>query len=253
MKTLYSIPVHECPECVEQMCQGIMHFDKNALIVLHVSKNQNIDHFQIDNVVINPEQFETLWGWDFSRIHVSNYLFARKKFEISYVIFLSSNCLMLKDPSDFIKNYDCGFSEHNHDGSKITPPYLIQDYQLGWAGDLYKTESFQGILNELNTTKRYGCVIDASYVNSLIMDKISYLYEKYFYYQISIHHSLEEQLFPTIACNLTTKISDSLMHMGNQNLEGFKRLIEKENVFFNKRIPRDMNNELRKFYNTIIK
>ena len=40
--------------------------------------------------------------------------------------------------------------------------------------------------------------------------------------------------------------------MGDQRLDGFKLLLEKEDVFFNKRIPRDMDNELRKYYNTII-
>ena len=253
MSILYSIPIHECSECVKQMGDGILFFDTNAVIVLHISDTQHIDFYKTNNhrILINLKQFETKWGWDLSRVHVSNYLYAKSKFEISDIIFLTSNCLMLRNPSEYIKDYDCGFSEYKHDASKLTPPLLVEDYQIGWAGDLPKSKEYQSILSELNTDKLYGCVIDGGYVKSKVMDRIVYLYEKYYNYK-TLGFSLEEQLFPTIACNISGKISDALLHMGDQQLEGFKILLQTENVFFNKRIPRNMNNELRNYYNTII-
>lgn len=256
MSILYSIPVHECYECIKQMCDGILFFDKNAIIVLHISNSQSMDFYKGDNerVFVNPKQFETIWGCDFSGIHISNYLYVKDKFKISDIVFLTSNCLMLRNPAEYIKDYDCGFSEFQHDCSKLTPPLLVKDYQIQWAGDLHKTKEFSSILEELNTTKIYGCMIDGGYVKSHIMDKLVYFCQKNYKYEKLnlLPGRLEEQLFPTIACNLTNKISDALLYYCDQNLEGFQNLLKREDVFFNKRISRDINNPIRQYYNKII-
>jgi len=234
------------------MCDGILFFDKNAKIVLHVSDSISIDLFKFDNnIIINPTQFETRWGWDFTRIHVSNYLLVKNKFDISHVIFLTSNSLMLRNPSEFIKNYDAGFSEQQHGIRKLTPPLLIENYQISWGGAFLTDNRYLNILSELNSNKKFGCIIDGTFVTSYIMDKICYFYEKHFNYE-TITFCLEEFLIPTIACNLAKNISDALLYMRSVELDEFKELFKKEDVFFNKRIPRDMSSDIRKYYNTII-
>ena len=81
-RILYICPVHECSECVKQMCDGILYYDKDALIVLHVSKSSQIKDFEIclsKNVFINPVQFETYWGCDFMKVIISNYFLILKE------------------------------------------------------------------------------------------------------------------------------------------------------------------------------
>lgn len=197
MSILYSIPVHECEECIKQICDGILFFDNDAIIVLHISDSQSIDFFKSysDRILINKKQFATHWGWDLAKVHVSNYLYVKNNFnfDISHVIFLSSNCLMIKNPRDFIKDYDIGFSEFvesylnpnykdikSDNWYKRTPPILVEDYQIGWGGPFLNDERYLKILEELNSNNKYGCMIDGCYVNNNIMDKICYFYNKYF-------------------------------------------------------------------------
>lgn len=245
MSILYSIPIHESYDCVKQMCDGILYYDKDAIIVIHITSEQSLDLFKsYDNrILLNPIQFRTKWGWDFTRVHVSNYLYAKNKFNISHIIFLTSNCLMVKNPSSFIKDYDCGFSESIDENS-------------GWLDDVKNNTEYKNMLNELNSNKKFGCIIDGSYTNSDIMDKICYFYYKYFKDCYDKIHSLEEKIIPTISCNLTDKISNSLLHFvaieTGPDLNYFKYLQEKEDVFFIKKIPRDINIEVRQYYNKLI-
>lgn len=256
---LYSILVHECPECVEQMCKGILFFDNNSLIVIHAStsidKNQL---FSNDKIIINPIQYETRWGWDFAKIHISNYEYIINNFyfDISYVIFLTSNTLMIKNPWEFIKDYDAGFSEYNTSNNyKLTPPLLKNEYQISWGGSFLKSKEYINILSELNTDKMYGCIIDASYVNKFIMDKICYFYHKYFSNNeiLKYINAPEEIIFPTISCNLTNKISESLIYLTNEiELNDLENINNYKNIYFIKRVSRDMNHQIRKYYNTLI-
>jgi len=255
MNILYSIPIHSCPECVRQLCDGILFFDKTAIIILHVSSSESIstfDYIKNDKILINPTQFETNWGWDFTRIHVSNYLYVKDNIEISHVIFLTSNTLILRNPYEYIKNNDAAFSEHQLNiNNKLTPPLLVTKEQIGWGGEFLESQEYLNLLRELKSKDMYGCIIDGCFVNSTIMDKICYFYYKYFK-DCDFHHSLEERIIPTIACNVSKKITESSLLLRNQNLNSFKNLIDNNKVVFNKRIERDMENEIRKYYNTII-
>lgn len=255
MNILYSIPVYENPDCVKQMCDGILFFDKDAIIILHVSKFSSISnfkHLENDKILININQFETKWGWDFTRVHVSNYVYAKKRYNFTHIILLTSNTLMIKKPHEFMKKADVGFSEQQNGPTKLTPPELIKDYQIGWGGSFLKDKRYLNILNNLKSDKMYGCIIDGTYVTDDIMSQIQFYYEKYFNYEPNYFY-LEEILIPTIACNLAKKVNDSLLYLQElDNVEDYERL-EKDNfTFFNKRVPLDMNNVIRKHYNNII-
>lgn len=234
------------------MIKGILFLDNESIIVVHLSKGQNIKDykFENDNVFFNPKQFETRWGWDFAKIHISNYEYIKKYKNVNYVIFLTSNMLMFKNPKNFIYNYDCGFSEYNlSDNTKRTPPLLISENQFSWAGDIIKKIEFKNILLELNSNNIYGCVIDGSYVNNKIMNKICFLYNKYYKDTelLKYNNAPEEKIFPTIACNLTDKISDSLVYFNNSNIK-----INLNNYYFIKNIERNMKNSIRLLYYKLI-
>lgn len=271
MSILYSIPVHECEECIKQICDGILFFDNDAIIVLHISDSQSIDFFKSysDRILINKKQFATNWGWDLAKVHVSNYLYVKNNFnfDISHVIFLSSNCLMIKNPKDFIKDYDIGFSEFvesylnpnykniKEGWYKRTPPIIEEDYQIGWGGPFLNDERYLKILEELNSDKKYGCMIDGCYVKSYIMDKMCYFYNKYFSDEeyLKYINCPEEIIFPTISCNLTHNISDSLLYYHRSlDLNLFSNSLEFENVYFIKGVERDVNNDIREYYKKLI-
>lgn len=257
MSNLYSVSVHECPECAEQMCRGILKLDLNSQIVLHVSSATSIKDFKNclinKRVSINPHQFKTYWGCDFTRVHASNYAHALHnsefQFNISYVIFLGSNCLVMKDPSNFMADYKCGFTIHDH--VPKTPPEIGAEY-LGWWGDTSKDPRFLSVMSELENQKKYGCVIDGAYVSSEIMERICYLYDKYYDHSKNkdAEHifTLEERLIPTIACNSTNKISRSLAFWG-ADINGIK---DSGEYFIYKGIERKINNEFRMKYQEII-
>jgi hypothetical protein len=92
------------------------------------------------------------------------------------------------------------------------------------------------------------------------MNEICYFYEKYFNYE-KITFYLEEILIPTISCNLTKKISNSLLYMKNLNIEEFKKILIDNNDssfpygphFFTKRVEMNMDNDNRIYYEKYIK
>lgn len=256
MSNLYSVSVHECPECAEQMCRGILKLDLNSQIVLHVSSATSIKDFENclinKRVSINPHQFKTYWGCDFTRVHTSNYEHALHnsefQFDISYVIFLGSNCLVMKDPSNFMADYECGFTIH--DNPSRTPPAIGTKY-LGWWGNTSQDPRFLSAMSELENQEKYGCVIDGTYVSSRIMNRICYLYEKYYGPHKDDEHifTLEERLIPTIACNSTNKISRSLVLWWGADIN---RIEDPGEHFIFKGIERKINNEFRMKYQEII-
>lgn len=247
---MYSIPVHECTECVKQMCMGILSRDDNAIVILHVSSTDSIKNFEFNNdrIIVNPKQFNTSWGWDSTRIHVSNYKYAKQQNDIGYVIFLSSNCLMLNPiPTDTFL-YDAGFSEYIlNDNTKNTPPILNKSRHDNWwvQKNIESDKRFISLENELKWTARYGCMIDASFVNVYIMDMVVYFYEKYFNYD-ELTFALEEILIPSIACNFTTNITSSLLTYNyNFNIYEYEN---SNDIIFIKPIERSMNNTIRQKY-----
>ncbi len=227
------------------MCDGILFFDEEAIIVIHVSKSSNIHDFEIclrKNVYINPDQYETSWGCDFTVVHVSNYLLVKDKFDISYIIFLTSNMLMIKNPNNYIKDYDSGFND-------ISSVRFLEKHVDGWWGELNRKDYFFNILNELDSDTLYGGIIDGVFVTKEIMNKICELHIKYFDFKQNYEHAFEEKFIPTIAYNISNKISQQKCQFtfSNSDFENFK-----ENIFFMKKVERDMNNIVRKTYSSVI-
>jgi len=247
---LYSIPVHECPDCIEQMCRGILQFDDNSTIILHVSKSKSRHSFTINhpNVLINLQQFETSWGYDMSRVHISNFLYAKEKANFSHVVIIASNMLQLRDIKKEVKNNNVGYSIPR------TPEYHVsalidEDFKKGFAyHSALENSIFKQMLHDLNISDVYSCVLDGTYATTEMMDRLAEVYIKYYDFKPQARHAFEEVLFPTIICNLYQgKIYNSLTYEHTHTMELFHHGIEKK-FHFAKKVERDMNNEIRKYY-----
>ena len=82
---------------------------------------------------------------------------------------------------EFIESYlNPNYKNIKEGWYKRTPPIIEEDYQIGWGGPFLNDERYLKILEELNSDKKYGCMIDGCYVKSYIMDKMCYFYNKYF-------------------------------------------------------------------------
>lgn len=215
MSVLYSIPVHECPECADQLCRGIFHFDKDSKIILHVTKTQNKEKFIVKNknVIINPEQFETHWGYDMSRVHISNFLYAQKIFDFTHFVILSSNMLPLKSNNAEIRTKNVGFSVV-YSTRHHAPAFVDGRHPKGFAyfGALENLIFIQ-MIQECNFKNVYNCILDGAFVTTDLMKLSSDIYIKYFNFIAQKSFAFEEALLPTLFGNLyTDTIYNSLVY-----------------------------------------
>jgi hypothetical protein len=254
MSILYSIPIHYCPECVEQLCKGIFHFDSSAKIILHISKSEPLDFFTFKhpNILINPHQFETKWGGDFSRVHISNFLYAKKNIDFSYFVILSSNMLQLQNIKSIVESNNVGYSIPVNSDIHLSP-LVDEDCKKGTAyNDALKNEMFKKMIYDLNITNIYSCVLDGTYTTKIMMELLTEIYIKYFNFNAQDSFAFEEVLFPTIICNFYKgAVHNSLLHECVNDIQTFNNIIQK-NVHFAKKVERDKENEVRKYYTTLL-
>ncbi len=126
---LFSIPVHEKPEVVENQIQNFLKYNPGAAILLHISKQMPPEEVaQIQQLTstypqlfINSNQLYTGWanGCQF-KIHLSNFHYAlNQQIPFQYIALHASNDLFIQyGLQQYIQNHDAGFDaitplEHN--------------------------------------------------------------------------------------------------------------------------------------------
>ncbi|WP_425653315.1 hypothetical protein ACPSLZ_14865 [Vibrio campbellii] len=106
MKNLFSIAVHESPDCVIDMCRNIIYFVPESIIVLHYKKgfNCSIPSDLQEFVHVNDHQYATgFMDGSLTIVHLSNlYFIIDKKIDFDYFSPFGSNQLFVK----------CGFSKY---------------------------------------------------------------------------------------------------------------------------------------------
>ena len=181
---LFSIPVHEKPEVVENQIQNFLKYNPGASILLHISKQMPPDEVaQIKQLTrtypqlyINPEQLYTGWanGCQF-KIHLSNLHYALKiNINFQFVGLHASNDMFINyGLLDYIKNYQAGFDllsppEHNpvrHQKTNLKKHFfyqlLMKKYQLKEIipsqveGTFYNRETVELLCARLNKYNTY--------------------------------------------------------------------------------------------------
>ncbi len=117
---LFSIPVHEKPEVVENQIQNFLKYNPGASILLHISKQMPPKEVAqvrqltrtYPQLFINPIQLYTGWadGCQF-KIHLSNFQYAlNQQIPFQYIALHASNDLFIqRGLQQYIQNYDAGF------------------------------------------------------------------------------------------------------------------------------------------------
>ena len=99
-KLLFSIPVHENQFVINNQIENIFNCNPNSKIIIHV--NKSFKNFipsltKYNNVLINSNRYNYIYGKGLLWIHISNFLEAmNQNIDFSYFIILSSNEMFIR-------------------------------------------------------------------------------------------------------------------------------------------------------------
>jgi hypothetical protein len=173
---LFSIPVHEKQDIINNQIENILNFNPNSNIILHVNKsfklfNPNLTEY--NNVYINSVNLNYEYAKGLLLIHIKNFLEAlRLKINFKYFIILSSNEM-------FIKNGLINYIEKYKNGLQI----VEFDKNIDWHNfhkNIEKDEIIVRMLSDLKMTNFYGGQTEGQFYEKEIFQEISNIYLKYF-------------------------------------------------------------------------
>jgi hypothetical protein len=177
-KIVFSIPAHECFECLEKQIENFILKVPNSFFVVFLSKNndfqlnrKNLSSKYENRVFFNPESRPTFWG-DCYYQHYSNYNFIKKILDFDYWCFESSNSILLKDGlSEYLMKYDAlALSDRN---SCPTPNQTNFRTVLkgSWYTQLYKDVRFMELIKN-NNFEIYNGFIEGMAFNKNIASEV---------------------------------------------------------------------------------
>jgi len=173
---LFSIPIHEKQEIINNQIENILNYNPNSNIILHVNKSFksfNNDLTSYNNVYINSVRFDYEYAKGLLLIHINNYLEAIKlNINFKYFIILSSNEM-------FIKYGLIHYIEKYKNGLQI----VKFDKNIDWHNfhkNIEKDNNIINMLNELNLSTIFGGQTEGQFYEKYIFQKISDIYIKYF-------------------------------------------------------------------------
>ena len=177
-KLLFSIPVHERQDIINNHIENILNNNPNCKIILHVNKSfksfiPEKTTLLYENVYINSNSINYIHGKGLLLIHINNFIEAeRLKIDYKYFVILSSNEMFIR--SGLIKYID----KHKN-GAQI-----VEDNQtIIWhifKKNIYKNPSITEMLNELKLEHIYGGQTEGQFYEKNIFQYIANIYIKYF-------------------------------------------------------------------------
>jgi hypothetical protein len=175
-KLLFSLPVHERQDIINNQIENILNFNPNAKIMIHVNKsfkNFNQEDTKYHNVFINSKSFNYQYSKGLLWIHINNYLEAeRLKIDYKYFIIISSNEMFIKHGlNTYVKN--------NKNGLQI----IQYSQNINWHNfkkGLDKNKNIIDMLSYLKLDTFYGGQTEGQFFQKDIFKKIASIYIKYF-------------------------------------------------------------------------
>lgn len=175
-RLLFSIPVHEEQDIINNQIENILNNNPGATIILHINKsfhkfNPYLTIYK--NVYINNNRHSYIIGKGLLFIHISNFLFCiNNNIDFEYFIILSSNEMFIKKGLiHYIEKYkngvqlvkfDINNSWHNFHKNIENDPNIIQ------------------LLNELQLDTFYGGQTEGQFYQKYVFQYISDIYLKIF-------------------------------------------------------------------------
>jgi hypothetical protein len=191
---LFSIPVHENQEIINNHIENIFNFNPNSKIILHVNKsftnfNKNITSYK--NLYINSRQHQYIYGKGLLWIHISNFLECiRLGIDFKYFSISSSNEM-------FIRHGLNNYMETYKNGAQIVEFDINNPWHIFHRG-LENDEEIKQLLSYLNLSKFYGGQTEGQFYEKHVFQKICDIYLKIFGTREISQFETEELLPQTI-------------------------------------------------------
>ena len=191
---LFSIPVHEKQDVINNQIENILNYNPNANIILHVNKSFktfNSDLSIYNNVYINSISLNYQYAKGLLLIHINNFLEALKmNINFKYFIILSSNEM-------FIKNGLIHYIEKYKNGLQI----VEFDKNNNWHNfhkNIENDSLIVNLTNELKLNTIYGGQTEGQFYEKNIFQNIADIYLKHFGWSELNSFETEEIVIQTI-------------------------------------------------------
>ena len=191
---LFSIPVHEKQDIINNQIENILNYNPNAKIILHVNKsfkefNEKLTIYE--NVFINSKRFNYTFGKGLLWIHINNFLeMVENDVIFKYFIILSSNEMFIKNGLiSYINQYKNGLQiVENNKNNKW------HNFQKNLEHDVHMKE----LINSIGLTTFYGGQTEGQFYERFIFQKIANIYIQIFGTNETHSYETEEIICQTI-------------------------------------------------------
>lgn len=214
---LFSIPVHEKQDIVNNTIENIFNFNPNCKIILHINKNFtsfNKEKSKYSNLYINKTDLEYIPHEDLLIYHVSNFKYCiENNVQFKYFIFSASNEL-------FIKKGAIHYINIKKNGLQI----VEYDKEIDWHNFKKNIDEEDVILHLFDILKKdtlYGGQTEGQFYEKEIFNKICE-----YYLEITKNNSIKikfeaEEIIPSIVFK-----SLNLSHGDPINLQNYTNNID---------------------------
>jgi hypothetical protein len=175
-KLLFSIPIHEKQDIINNQIENIFNYNPNSSIIFHINNSfKNFDEklTNYNNVYFNSNRFNYKYARGLFWIHVNNFLEALKlNIDFEYFIIYSSNEM-------FIKNGLIHYIEKVKNGAQIVKFDKNNDWH-NFHKDIENKEMMINLLKDIGLDTIYGGQTEGQFYQKEYFSKISAIYIKHF-------------------------------------------------------------------------
>lgn len=175
-KLLFSIPIHEKQDIINNQIENIFNYNPNSSIIFHINNSfKNFDEklTNYNNVYFNSNRFNYEYARGLFWIHVNNFLEALKlNIDFEYFIIYSSNEM-------FIKNGLIHYIEKVKNGAQIVKFDKNNDWH-NFHKDIENKEMMINLLKDIGLDTIYGGQTEGQFYQKEYFSKISAIYIKHF-------------------------------------------------------------------------
>jgi len=255
-KIVFSIPAHECFECLEKQIENFILKVPNSFFVIFLSSNndfqlnrKNLSSKYENRVFLNPESRPTFWG-DCYYQHYSNYKFLKSILDFDYWCFESSNSILLKDGlSEHLNKYDALAKSDRGSGPTPNQTNFRTSLKGGWWTQLYQDEKFMKLIKD-NDFEMYNGFIEGMAFNKNISSEVFDILE---FYECNDYINKSNNSYPREELYLTTVFFNKFQYSKQthnycnvySNIDSLEFILKSFEGFYSaKPCPRDVNSKV---------
>ncbi len=175
-KLLFSIPIHEKQDIINNQIENIFNYNPNSSIIFHINnsfKNFNSTLTNYKNVYFNSNRFNYEYARGLFWIHINNFLEAIKLgVDFEYFIIISSNEM-------FIKNGLIQYIEKVKNGAQIVKFDKNNDWH-NFHKNIENKENIINLLKDIGLDTIYGGQTEGQFYEKEYFLKMTDIYIKHF-------------------------------------------------------------------------